>query len=137
MHPSVQLRGREYRTLHQVQADVELICSNAITFNNKANKVYKNAQALLRGCRKQMATERASLLEAVATLHPGGPQVYPNNLNRVPGVAIVMNHYQHCLDAPGGLVENLSSISCLQPLLQGTELMWYRSSGSLAEDRYS
>ena len=71
----LQLRAREYRTLHQLQADVELICTNATTFNNKVNKVYKNAQAMLRGCRKHFLSERPLLLEAVAALHPGGPQV--------------------------------------------------------------
>ncbi len=71
----VQLRGKEYRTLHQLWSDVELICNNATTFNHKATKAHKNALGLLKACRKQMAVERGLLLEAMAALHPGGPEV--------------------------------------------------------------
>lgn len=70
----MQLRDQEYHTLNQLQADVELICSNAITFNLKPSKVYKNAQALSKASKKQFALERGLLVEAIAALHPGGPE---------------------------------------------------------------
>jgi hypothetical protein len=70
----LQLRGGEYRTLQQLQSDVELICANAMTFNHKPSKVYKNAQAMLKACRKHMSMEKGKMLEALAALHPGGPE---------------------------------------------------------------
>ena len=51
---------------------MELICSNAVSFNQKISKVYKNAQALSKASRKQFQIERSLLLEAIAVLHPGG-----------------------------------------------------------------
>ena len=53
---------------------MELICSNAMTFNQKHSRVYKNAQALLKGSRKQLLVEKSLLQEALAVLHPGGPE---------------------------------------------------------------
>lgn len=70
----LQLKAGEYRTLHQLQLDIELICSNATTFNQKASRVYKNAQSMLKGCRKQLGIERDLLTEAIRVLHPGGPE---------------------------------------------------------------
>ena len=52
---------------------MELICSNAMTFNQKHSRVYKNAQAMLKGSRKQLLVEKSLLQEALAVLHPGGP----------------------------------------------------------------
>ena len=68
------MRKREYRTLYQIQSDVELICHNAMSFNQKISKVYKNAQALLKGAKKQFAMERPLLHEAILALHPDGPE---------------------------------------------------------------
>lgn len=69
---SVQLKHGHYRTLNQLQADLELVCSNALSFNQKISKVYKNAQALSKASKKQFQIERSLLLEAIAVLHPGG-----------------------------------------------------------------
>lgn len=68
----LQLRNQEYRTLHQLQLDVELICNNATTFNQKNSRVHKDAQSLLRGSRKQFLIEKPLLAEAIGVLHPGG-----------------------------------------------------------------
>ena len=70
----LQLKHGHYRNLNQLQADVELICSNAVSFNQKISKVYKNAQALSKASKKQFQIERILLLEAIAVLHPGGPE---------------------------------------------------------------
>ena len=70
----MQLRKREYRTIYQIQSDVELLCHNAMIFNQKISKVYKNAQALLKGAKKQFAIERPLLHEAMLALHPDGPE---------------------------------------------------------------
>lgn len=68
----MQLKNGAYHTLNQLQADLELICSNALTFNHKPSKVYKNAQALSKALKKQFQIERSLLSEAIAVLHPGG-----------------------------------------------------------------
>ena len=53
---------------------MELICSNAVTFNLKPSKVYKNAQALSKAAKKQFQVERGLLVEAIAVLHPEGAE---------------------------------------------------------------
>lgn len=50
----MQLRGREYRTWRGLVADFELICSNAMTYNQKRSRVHKSALSMLRAGKKQL-----------------------------------------------------------------------------------
>ena len=43
-------------------------------FNQKNSKVYKNAQGLLKGAKRQFSVEKSLLLEAMLVLHPNGPE---------------------------------------------------------------
>jgi hypothetical protein len=50
----MQLRQREYRTWRALVEDFELICSNAMTYNQKRSRVHKSALAMLRAGKKQL-----------------------------------------------------------------------------------
>lgn len=50
----MQLRGREYCTWRGFVADFELICSNAMTYNQKRSRVHKSALSMLRAGKKQL-----------------------------------------------------------------------------------
>ncbi|BDA41501.1 probable Bromodomain-containing protein 9 at N-terminal half [Coccomyxa sp. Obi] len=68
-----KLRGREYRTWRGLVADFELICSNAMTYNQKRSRVHKSALSMLRAGKKQLQAAELEGRKAVALLHPEGP----------------------------------------------------------------
>ena len=67
-----QLRGREYQSYWALLADFELICANAMAFNQKRSRVYKRAEIVLKTGKKLFAADRALICAALEVLHPAG-----------------------------------------------------------------
>ncbi len=62
----MQVHGREYRTWRGFVEDFELICSNAMIYNQRRSRVHKSALAILRAGKKwlqaaELAGRRVSL----------------------------------------------------------------------------
>lgn len=53
--------------------DFELLCNNAMTYNQKRSRVFKAAMTLLRAGKKTLQTAEAVGRAAIIALHPDGP----------------------------------------------------------------
>lgn len=52
LHAFAQVNGHEYRTWHGFVEDFELICNNAMIYNQKRSRVHKSALSILRAGKK-------------------------------------------------------------------------------------
>jgi Bromodomain len=70
-----KVQAREYRTWQAFIEDFELICSNAMTYNQKRSLIHKAALNLLRHGKKHLHSWRTELegKRAIHNLHPDGP----------------------------------------------------------------
>lgn len=68
-----KLQAREYRTWRSFVEDFELICSNAMTYNQKRSLINKKALVMLRQGKKILAESELAGRRAIGLLHPGGP----------------------------------------------------------------
>ena len=87
-----QVREQEYRTWRGYVADFELICSNAMTYNQKRSRVHKSAVTMLRVGKKQLqASEltgrKVDALAAVASCNSS-----PRGLGPSACVALCLQH---------------------------------------------
>ena len=61
-----------YQTLRELREDFELICNNALSYNQKRSKVHKAAQTFLRNGRKTLRDMELAVRKELAERHPGG-----------------------------------------------------------------
>ncbi|CAL5223173.1 g5644 [Coccomyxa viridis] len=67
-----KVHGREYRTWRGFVEDFELICSNAMIYNQRRSRVHKSALAILRAGKKWLQAAELAGRRAIAMLHPEG-----------------------------------------------------------------
>jgi hypothetical protein len=67
-----QLKDRKYRYWRALVEDFELMCSNAMTYNQKRSRVHKSAILILRAGKKQLQQAEADGRKAIMALHPDG-----------------------------------------------------------------
>ncbi|CAG9462310.1 unnamed protein product [Pedinophyceae sp. YPF-701] len=63
-----------YHTWRSFVADFELICNNAMKYNQKRSRVHKAAHTLIRAGKKTLQGAELEGRKAVTLMHPGGPQ---------------------------------------------------------------
>lgn len=70
-----KVRGKQYVSWQELVRDFELICTNAMKYNQKRSRVYKQALVILRAGKKLLIEVELEGRRAVSLLHPGPPSV--------------------------------------------------------------
>jgi hypothetical protein len=68
-----KVQNKQYVNWHEVVRDFELICSNAMRYNQKRSRIHKVALVLLRGGKRLMKEMELEGRRAISVLHPAGP----------------------------------------------------------------
>lgn len=68
-----KLHGKDYRTFSAFTEDFELVCTNAMKYNQKRSRVHRSAVNLLRHGKKHLNNVQLEITRAIHMLHPQGP----------------------------------------------------------------
>lgn len=111
-----KLHVRDYRTFSAFTEDFELVCNNAMKYNQKRSRVHRSAVNLLRHGKKHLNNVQLEATRAIHMLHPEGPTVAAqeesavNRAASAPAVTVTTAQKQLlALDAPA-LSKQISKI---------------------------
>lgn len=65
-----KVQNKQYVNWTELVRDFDLICSNAMRYNQKRSRVHKQALVMLRAGKKQLAEMELEGRRAIAVLHP-------------------------------------------------------------------
>ena len=67
-----KIANKQYVNWHEVARDFNLICNNAMRYNQKRSRVHRAALVMLRAGNKLLAEMELEGRRAVSVLHPSG-----------------------------------------------------------------
>lgn len=68
-----KVHSKDYRTFSAFTEDFELVCTNAMKYNQKRSRVHRSAVNLLRHGKKHLNNVQLETTRAIHMLHPDGP----------------------------------------------------------------
>jgi hypothetical protein len=68
-----KIANKQYVNWHEITRDFNLICNNAMRYNQKRSRVHRSALVMLRAGNKLLAEMELEGRRAVSVLHPGRP----------------------------------------------------------------
>lgn len=96
-----KLHVKDYRTFAAFTEDFELVCTNAMKYNQKRSRVHRSAVNLLRHGKKHLNNVQLEATRAIHMLHPEGPSVAAQEESAVNRAA----------SAPAATVSNANKLS--------------------------
>lgn len=96
-----RLHAKEYRTFFAFTEDFELVCTNAMKYNQKRSRVHRSAVNLLRHGKKHLNNVQLEATRAIHMLHPEGPTAAAQEESAVNKAA----------SAPAATVSNANKLS--------------------------
>ena len=103
--PLVQVHAGTYDSWLAFVADFELMCSNAMVYNQKRSRVHKTAVTMLRQGKKQLQVIEAEGQRAILALNP----------NAVPYMAPLANGHSTTAGSPAEQPAGAAAVGPIQP----------------------